>query len=99
MFPKVTKKIINIISYLHSYHSYQWVYEPIVHFFSIFTTGEKPIIFNYNEFITDSMHDLFMKFHTKGAYKYSVVSVYMFIYHQEDMFPFTLQKMDEQCNA
>ena len=37
-----------------------------------------------------AMHDQFMKFPTEGAFKYSVVLVYMFIYHQTERFPFTL---------
>jgi len=95
MFPEVSKQIINIISYLLGYHSDQWVDEAIVGFLSIFINGEKPVVFNYNEFIAEEMHEKFLKFPTEGAFKYDVVLVYMFIYHQEDMFPFTLHKMDE----
>jgi len=90
MFPEGTKQIISSISYILSYHSDLWVDEAIVGFLSIFTTGEKPIIFNYSQFIAEAMHDQFVKFSTKGASKYSSILVHMFIYQQADKFPFTL---------
>ena len=69
MFLEGTKQIISIISYILSYDSDQWVDEAIFGFLSIFTTGEQPIIFNYNQFIAEAMHDQFIKFSTEGAFK------------------------------
>lgn len=56
MFLGGTKHIISIISYILSYHYDQWVDETIIGFLLIFTTGEQPIIFNYNQFIIEVMH-------------------------------------------
>ena len=51
MFPEMTKQIISIVSCLLGYQSDQWVDEAIIGFLSIFTIGEKPSIFNYNEYL------------------------------------------------
>lgn len=99
MFLKMTKKIISIVSCLLGYQFDQWVDESIIGFLSIFTTSEKPFIFNYRQFLAVKIHDQFLKFSTEGNYKYSLVLVYLFLYHQVDMLQFPMQKSKEQGNA
>lgn len=96
MIPEAAKKIITIFSDILRYYSDQWVDEAIIGFLSIFSIDEKPIIFNYNQYIADAMHDHLDKFPTEVSFKYYAIFVYLFIYNQANMFPFTLQRMNEQ---
>jgi len=48
MFPEMTKQIILIVSCLLGYQSDQWPDEAIIGLLSVFTTGERPSIFNYS---------------------------------------------------
>jgi hypothetical protein len=52
--------------------------------------------FNFSQFLADSIHDQFLKFQIEGMFKYSSILVYMFIFYQEDMFHFTLHKLNEK---
>lgn len=79
----MTKQIISIISCLLGYQSNQWVDEAFIGFFSIFSIGEKTsIIFNYSEFLADAIHEEFLKFSIEGNFKYDLVLVFLFLYHQ-----------------
>jgi len=83
IFPKRAKKIITVISYLLGYYSDQWVDEAIVGFISIFSVDSKPsIMFNFKQFLADSIHEKFIKFHTEEVFKYASMLVYMFLYFQ-----------------
>jgi len=46
--------------------------------------------------LANNIHEQFLKFPNEGIFKYSSILVYMFIFYQEDMFPFALQKINEQ---
>lgn len=66
----------------------------------IFSIGENPsIIFNYSEFLADVIGEQFLKFSTKGAFKYALVLLYLFLFHHAYIFHFPLQKLDEQGNT
>jgi hypothetical protein len=73
------------------YYSDEWVDEPILGFMSIFSTEEKVYVkFNFIRFMVDIIHEQFLKFPTKGMFKYSSILVYMFLFYQADRFPFVL---------
>ena len=66
---------------------------------SIFSTDSKPsIIYNFRQFIADSIHENFVKFPTKEVFKYAYVLVYLFLYFQGEKFKFSLHKLDEEGN-
>jgi len=90
MFTEMSKQLISIISCILGYQSDQWVDDAIVGFLSIFTTDEKPPIFNYNEIISESIHDQFLNLFIEGTFRYASVLVYLFLYHQPDSFSFSL---------
>jgi hypothetical protein len=52
--------------------------------------------FNYSQFLADIIHEQILKFTTEEMFKYSSIMVYMFIFYQAYMFPFTLEKLNEQ---
>ena len=99
IFPERSKLIITFISYLIDYYSYQWVHEAIIEFMSIFFIDSKPsIIFNFSQFIADSIHEKLVKFPTEEVFKYASVLVYLFLYSHGGKFNFSLQKLDEEGN-
>ena len=99
VFPEIFKQIITFISYHIGYYSDQWVDEAIIGFMSIFSTNYKPsIIFNFNQFIVDFIHDQFTKLTTEEVFSYASMLVYLFLYSQGDKFKFSLQKLDEEGN-
>lgn len=58
IFPERTKKIVTVISYLLGYYLDQWVDETTIGFLSIFFADCKPcILFNFSQFLTDSIHE------------------------------------------
>jgi hypothetical protein len=92
--------IISMLSYLLGYCFDEWVDEPILLFLSIFSTKEKVVVkFNFSQFLADSIHEQFLKFPTKGMFKYSSMLVYMFLFYQAHKFPFSLQKLNEQGSS
>jgi hypothetical protein len=70
--------------------------EPILGFFSIFSTEDRPTTqFDYNTFLVDSIHKQFSNFTSEGMFQYSSILAYMFTFFQADMFSFSIQKMDK----
>ncbi len=64
---------------------------------SIYSPGKPPaIMFDYSKFITDKMHDQFMRMENERVFKYSSVLYHILLYYQDDQFPFTLQKLDTE---
>ena len=98
MFPNMNKQIISIVACLLGYHSYQWVDGVIIGFLLVFTSKEKPLIFNYSQYLEYSIHEKLIRFTTKGVFKYDSILVYFFIFYRSDRFYFPLQKMDSQGN-
>jgi len=98
IFLERAKKIITVISLL-GYYSDQWVDEAIIGFLSIFSTDSKPsVLFNFSQFLTDSIHEQFVKFQTEEVFKYTFVLIYMFLYFQGDNLKLALRKLDEEGN-
>ena len=76
-----TQHIVTVLSYLLGYHSNQWIDESMIGFLSILSSDSKPsIMFDFSQFLEDSIHDQFFKFHTEEVFKYTSVIVYMFVY-------------------
>lgn len=99
IFPDKAKHIISLLSYFLGCYSYEWVDEAILGFLSIFSTEEKPsMIFNFSQFLADNIHEKLLKFQIEVMFKYASLLVYMFLFYQEDNFPFSLQKLNEQGN-
>lgn len=81
IFPERAKQIITIISYLLGHYSYQWEDEAIIGFLSIFFADSNPsIMFNFNQFLVDAIHEKFIKFTTEEVFKYAYILVYIFLY-------------------
>lgn len=55
-------------------------------------------MFNFNQFLADSIHENFVKFQTEEAFKYAFVLVYMFLYFQGDKLKFALKMLDDEGN-
>lgn len=86
-----------MVSCLLGYPSDQWVDEVILAFLSVFSAGDKPsLIFNYSQFLAESIHDQFLKFSIEGAFKHQTDLVYLSLFFQADRFKFPLQKVDAQ---
>lgn len=99
IFLERAKKILTFISYLLGYYLDQWVDEAIIGFLSIFSIDSKPsILFNFSQFLADSIHEQFAKFQIKEVFKYASLLVYMFLYFQGDKLKFALQKLDDEGN-
>jgi len=66
VFPNLTRHIALVLSYLLGYFSNQWFDEAIIDFLSILSTESKPsIIFNFNQFLADLIHEKLVKFFTE----------------------------------
>jgi hypothetical protein len=88
-------QIVSAVCALLGYYSDQWLDEPILGFLSIFSNDEQPTTqFDYSTFLATNIHDQFMKFPTKGMFRYSSILAYMFLYFQPERCSFSMQKMD-----
>ena len=66
---------------------------------SIFSTDSKPsIVFNFSQFLTESIHQQLIKFPTAEVFKYASMLVYMFLYFLGDNVNLSLQKLDAKGN-
>ena len=66
IFPDSTQHIFTILSYLLGCHTDQWVDEAMIGFLSILSSDSKPsVIFNYAQFLADTIHDQFLNLDTK----------------------------------
>lgn len=87
--------ISNVLGYTIS----EFVDEIIIAFMSIYSLGQPPaIMFDYAKFMTDKMHDQFMRLENEIVFKYSSILYHLFLYYQADKFPTTLQKLDTRGN-
>lgn len=81
MFPDGAKKISTNISYFLGYNYDQYVNEAILGFLYIFSADSKPtILYNFNQFLAEAIHEQFVQFNTKEVFKYASILVYLFIY-------------------
>jgi len=93
-------QIISSLCCLLGYYSYEWVDDPILGFLSIFSTEEKSTTqFDYNKFLADNIHEQLFNFSKEGMFRYSSIFVYLFIFFQEDRFPFSMKKIDQDGNT
>jgi hypothetical protein len=96
MFSTKGNQVITSLCTLLGCYSYQWVDEPILGFFSIFSTDEKPTTqFDFSMFLANNIHEQFVNFSTEGMFQYSSILAYMFVFFQADKFAFSMQNMDE----
>lgn len=80
-----------MISSVLGYTTSEYVDDIIIAFMSIYTPRQPlAIMFDYAKFITDKMHDQFMRVDNERVFKYSSVLYHLFLYCQADKFPFTL---------
>lgn len=95
IFSKTGRRIIIVLSCILGYTSDEHVDEVIMAFLSIFTPGKPPaIMYDYDQFIADRMHEQFTKLPTWRVFKYSSVLFYMFLYYQTNKFPMRIHKLD-----
>jgi hypothetical protein len=95
MFSTKGNQVIKSLCALLGYYSDQWVDEPILGFFFIFSTDEKPTTqFDFSTFLANKIHEQFVNFTTEGMFWYSSILAYLFIFFQAEKFSFSMQKMD-----
>ena len=88
-----------MLSFILGYFTNENTDEPILGFLSTFLPGQPPsVIYNYAEYIADSIHDQLVKFPTEGVFRYNSFLFHMFLYFQSEKFPITLQKLDVEGN-
>jgi len=97
MFPQKARHIIFFLSSILGYYLDEWVDEPILGFLSTLSSYEgASITFDYGHFLSYIIHEQFLQLLTEGMFKYSSILMYMFLFFQEDKFPFSMQKLDQQ---
>jgi hypothetical protein len=95
MFSTKGNQIISSLCTLLGYYSDQWVDEPILGSFSIFSTDEKPTTqFKFSTFLANNIHEQFVNFATEGMFRYSSILVYLFVFFQAEKFVFSMHKME-----
>ena len=98
-FPEGSRHVISMLSFILGYFTDEHTDESILHFLSTFVPGQPPsVIYNYVEYITDSIHDQLVKLPTEGVFRYTSFLFHMFLYFQADKFPITLHKWDVEGN-
>ena len=98
-FPEGSRHVISMLSFILGYFTDENTDESILGFLSTFVPSQTPlIIYNYAEYIADSIHDQLVKLCTKGFFIYTSFFFHMFLYFQEDKFPIALQKLDVEGN-
>ena len=84
-----------MISNVLGYTTSEFVVEIIIVFMSIYSPRQPPaIMFDYAKFITDKIHDQFLRLENERVFKYSSVLYHLLLYYQDDKIPFTPQKLD-----
>lgn len=84
MFLDKIRHIATILSYFLGYHYDQSVNEAILGFLSIFSSHSKPtIIYDFNHFIVETIHEKFVKFNTEEVFKYASILVYLLYIFRE----------------
>lgn len=95
IFSKFGQDIVAMISSILGYTTNEYIDEIILAFMSISTPGQPPIvIYDYEKFIANRMHDQFLRMSNERVFKYSSILYHLFLYYQVDKFNFTLQKLD-----
>jgi len=88
IFSETGRHIITMLSCILGYTRDENVDEVNLACLSIFTLGKPPaIMYNYAQFIADTLDEQFTRLPTKRVFKYSSVLFHMFLYYQADKFP------------
>ena len=88
-----------MFSFILGYFTNEHTDETILGFISTFVPMKPPtVIYNYDEYIADSIHDKLIKLPTEGVLRYTSFLFHMFLYFQVDKFPIALQKLDIEVN-
>ena len=68
----------------------------MIGFLSILSSDSKPtVMFNYAQFLADTIHSQFLMFQIEEVFKYTFVLVYMFVYFQSIKFQFDMMKLND----
>ena len=90
-FSERTRHIISRLSFILGYFTYEHVDVAVLHLLFTFTLGQPPAtIFNFSQYIADSIHEKLFKMPSEGVFKYSSFLFHMFLYFQSDNFPINL---------
>ena len=90
-FPEGSRHIISMLSFILGYFTDEHTDESILGFLSTFVLDQPPsLIYNYAEYIADTMHDHLVKLPTDGVFRYASFLFHMFLYFQADKFPIAL---------
>jgi len=91
IFSPFGQEIVAMISNVLGYTTSEYIDEIILAFMSICTPRQPLVgIYGYSKFIANRMHDHFLRMSNERVFKYSSVLYHLFLYYQEDKFPFTL---------
>lgn len=83
-----------MISSISGYSTNEYIDEIILAFMSIYTPRQPlVVIYDYAQFITDRMHENFLRMNNQRIFKYSVL-YHMFLYYQSKKFQFILQNLN-----
>ena len=70
-----------MLSFILGYFTDEHIDESILGFLSIFVPGQPPaVIYNFVEYVADSIHDHPVKIPTKGVFRYTSFLFHMFLY-------------------
>ena len=84
-----------MISYVISFRTCEYVDETILALMSIFIPGHPPAIkYDFATFISNKIHEKFMRLNREGVFKYTTYINHLFLYYQTDSFQFPINKLD-----
>ena len=84
-----------MISYVLGYKTTEYIDETILALMSMFIPGHSPDVkFDFATFISNKIHELFIKLDREGVFKYTSYIYHLFLYYQTDSFQFPIRKLD-----
>jgi len=94
-FNEAGKFIIDMISYVLGFKTSEYVDETILVLMSMFILGHLPAIkFDFATFISNKIHDKFIKLDREGVFKYTSYISHLFLYYQTYSFQCPIRKLD-----
>jgi len=99
LFIDIGKIIIDMIASIMGFNPREYVDEITLVLLSIFTPRKTPAIkYDYASYISNKIHDKFIRLDNKGVFKYTTFIYHLLFYYQLDIFPFPIKKLDTRGN-
>ena len=84
-----------MISYVLGFKTTEYIDETILALTSMFIPGHLAAVkFDFATFISNKIHDQFIKLDRAGVFKYTSYIYHLFLYYQTDSFQFPVKKLD-----